>query len=278
MLIKMRNLPVSTLGLFLLLCLPMPAHAEEKPLWEISLGIIGLNTPDYRGSDHRTSYFLPFPYIEYRGKYLTIDDEGARVGIASDKRIKFDFSLAIGPPTKSDENDIRAGMPDLDPTIEIGPQIQILLSEDTVKRKKWRIVLPLRAAFTLNPDNIEHIGNVFAPHVQTDFFTRSNWDIGIAFGPIYATEEYHEYFYGVPQGFDTANRPLYDAKSGYSGSRLTISAQKKFPKYWLVAFARYDTLSGAVFEDSPLVRKDHSFMFGAGISWHIWKSKRMVDR
>jgi len=39
-------------------------------------------------------------------------------------------------------------------------------------------------------------------------------------------------------------------------------------------FARYDRLSGAAFEDSPLVKKKSSFMAGVGIAWVLAEAKR----
>jgi len=56
---------------------------------------------------------------------------------------------------------------------------------------------------------------------------------------------------------------------------LTFVATKRFPKYWLGAFARYDNLSGAKFEDSPLVERDYAVMAGVGIAWIVAKSGRM---
>ena len=37
---------------------------------------------------------------------------------------------------------------------------------------------------------------------------------------------------------------------------------KRFPHYWVGAFLRYDTLRGAVFEDSPLVRQEYYWTRG----------------
>src|SRR3546814_5015082 len=62
--------------------------------------------------------------------------------------------------------------------------------------------------------------------------------------------------------YATADRPAYDAKSGYAGSQFLMSLSKRYPKYWLGAFARWDSLAGAVFADSPLVKRDHYFAAG----------------
>jgi hypothetical protein len=56
-----------------------------------------------------------------------------------------------------------------------------------------------------------------------------------------------------------------------------MSLSKRFPRYWVGAFVRYDTLSGASFADSPLVRSNSYWAAGIGIAWMIGKSSRMVD-
>jgi MipA family protein len=43
--------------------LPQIASCEEKPLWELGVGLALLRLPDYRGSDESRYYLLPFPYI-----------------------------------------------------------------------------------------------------------------------------------------------------------------------------------------------------------------------
>ena len=99
------------------------------------------------------------------------------------------------------------------------------------------------------------------------------WDIGTAVGPIYASEEYHDYYYEVAPAYATPSRPAYDARAGYSGSRLTLTVSRRFAKFWVGAFARYDNLSGAVFADSPLVKKNDAFMAGIGIAWILVQSR-----
>ena len=50
----------------------------------------------------------------------------------------------------------------------------------------------------------------------------------------------------------------------------------RWRRYWVGAFARYDTLKGAVFEASPLVRRDHALMAGFAVAWVFAQSDRLV--
>ena len=52
---------------------------------------------------------------------------------------------------------------------------------------------------------------------------------------------------------------------------------KRFPSYWVGGFVRYDTLSGAVFNDSPLVKRSSYLAGGIAVAWIIGESSRMVD-
>ena len=246
----------------------LPAGAGELPRWEIGLGVGGLSIPDYRGADQRRSYVLPLPYIQYRGDVYRIDREGAHADVFTSDRVKLDVSLNAGPPAKSDRNDARAGMPNLDPSVEAGPSIHIYLARNKTRGRVWSLQLPLRAAAAVNLHHVQRIGWIFAPNLNLDALNlHGDWDLGIAVGPLYASEDYHDYYYEVAPAFATSTRPAYDARAGYSGSRMTLSLSRRFPKFWVGAFARYDNLSGAVFEDSPLVKRKDSFMAGVGIAW-----------
>ena len=52
---------------------------------------------------------------------------------------------------------------------------------------------------------------------------------------------------------------------------------KRFDRYWVGGFVRTDTLDGATFEDSPLVRRKSYVAAGIGVAWVFGQSGRMVD-
>jgi outer membrane scaffolding protein for murein synthesis (MipA/OmpV family) len=94
---------------------------------------------------------------------------------------------------------------------------------------------------------------------------------------MYGSERSHDYFYSVAPQYATASRPAYDAEAGYAGSQVLVSLSKRFPKYWLGAFARWDSLNGAVFADSPLVRQENYFAAGFAIAWVFKESSTLVE-
>jgi outer membrane scaffolding protein for murein synthesis (MipA/OmpV family) len=246
------------------------ASQTDKAKWELGVGVGGLSMPHYRGSDQRADYIAPIPYMRYNGKRLKIDREGGRFYFYNSEEVKVDISLAFALQVDSDDNRARVGMTDLANIIEIGPRIQFNLYQSKDKNLRFRFAAPLRTAYATDFSHTENIGLVFSPYLQLRYFT-SGWESAVSVGPMWASEEYHDYFYEVAPQYVTGTRAAYNAQAGYSGSRLTLILSKRFDKLYLGLFARYDNLSGASFIDSPLIKQNDSFMVGAALSW-VFKS------
>ena len=268
------------LTLVWLMGLPPDAAAETKPLWELGFGFGGLTAPDYRGSDEQRGYLLPVPYIVYRGKVLRVDRSGVYGRLLRTERAKLDLSFDAGVPAKSEKNTARSGMPDLDPTVEVGPSLEVCLWHNCEADRVLQLRMPLRAVFATDFSHVNSAGWVFHPHLNLDIKhigPQGGWNFGMALGPLYASEKNHDYYFQVDPLFATAARPAYDARAGYSGTRLTLALSKRFNDFWIGMFARYDDLSGVEFEDSPLLRVRRSFMAGFGVSWFFAHSATQVE-
>jgi len=251
-------------------------QAEELPRWELGIGVGGLYMSDYRGANERHGYLLPLPYVVYRGDTVTVDREGVRNKVLGSERVRLFLSVTAGLPVNSGKNQARTGMPNLDPTIEMGPSLEIQLWEGQAK-ERFSLELPLRAAVATDLAHFKNIGWVFAPHFDLKlpvFGSNDNGYVEFTLGPLYASNKYHDYYYAVDPVFKTAERDAYDARAGYSGSRFSVGFSRQVGDIWFGAFARYDDLSGAVFADSPLVKDKKSLMIGAGMAYIFAKSKR----
>lgn len=258
---------------------PAPARGEGKPLWELGAGLAALRIPDYRGSDRYRNYLLPYPYVIYRGDILRVDRERISGRLFETDRVLLDVSLYGTVPVKNDDNPDRRGMPDLDPTFEVGPSLNITLLEDRLDRYKLKLILPIRAAFSTDFSSVRHEGWVFHPRLsfeKGDLFSGSGLNLGFSAGPMFADRGYHRYFYTVDPAFATALRSPYDAGGGYSGTTFTAGLNKSFDPLILNAFVSLDLLDGAVFRESPLVKTRTSWMYGFSLSWVFLKSSRMV--
>ncbi len=110
-------------------------------------------------------------------------------------------------------------------------------------------------------------------------FDLAGWrglNLGVAAGPIFQNRKRDAYFYDVPAEFARPDRPAYRSHGGYAGSQLIAALSKRFDRYWVGAFVRADTLSGASFEDSPLVRRRSYVAAGVGVAWVFGQSTEMV--
>ena len=255
------------------------AFAAEKPLWELGAGIGALSLPDYRGSDQSSLYAIPFPYLIYRGEFLKADRNGIRGTLFGSDRIELNLSLGASLPVNSDDNRARQGMPDLQPTVEFGPSLNLNLWRTPDLRTRLDLRLPIRTAVTVK-GGMNEVGWVFSPRLNLDIADvagRPGWNMNVLAGPMVGSERNHDYFYSVAPQYATADRPAFDAKSGYAGSQFMMTLSKRYPKYWLGAFVRQDTLKGAVFADSPLVKREGYFAAGVGIAWILGESSTRVE-
>ncbi len=265
--------------LFTSLCLlgAGQALAEQKPLWEAGAGFAVVDFPDYRGSDERSSYVLPIPYFVYRGEYIKVDRSSVRGRLFESERLKLDISLNGSVPVDSDDNKARAGMEDLEPTVQIGPILKYHWWQSPDNKLQLDIRLPIRAVIS---SEIEHVGWVFQPRLNLDIVDPlgySDWKLGLLTGPIFSDSKYHNYFYGVEPQFARPDRPAYRADGGYAGSQIIAALSKRFPRMWTGGFIKLDTVDNAAFEDSPLVKKKNNFTAGFAISWVLKVSDRLVD-
>jgi MipA family protein len=252
---------------------------DELPLWEAGAGVAAIDFPDYRGSDERTTYLLPFPYVVYRGEFLKADRDRVRGLFFRSDRIELNISVSGSVPVDSSENSARRGMPDLDPTAEIGPSLELALYRGPGDDLRLDLRLPVRAVIASDFSLVYDVGWVFEPQLNLDLRNTAlgeDWKIGLALGPLFGDRRYHGYFYGVAPQYANATRDAYAAPGGYGGVQAIGALSRRFPGYWIGAFARWDTLRGAAFEASPLVRRDQSFSIGVAVAWMLGESARRV--
>jgi len=65
-------------------------------------------------------------------------------------------------PVKSADNRARQGMPDLDPTLEIGPSLNLFLLHSELKKTYLDLRLPVRPVIDINA---KYLGYVFQPQL-----------------------------------------------------------------------------------------------------------------
>jgi outer membrane protein len=248
------------------------AHAEEQPLWELGAGVGVLSLPHYRGSDQSHVWWLPVPYVIYRGDLLRADRDGARARLLEAENDEINLSFSASAPTRSEDNRAREGMDDLAPTVEVGPVWNHTLTRGEHRRLELRV--PLRAVFSVE-SGPRHLGWISTPHVNLDQ-SLGDWNLGLLTGPVFADRRLHHYFYGVNAHEATATRPAYQARGGYAGWQSTIAASRQAGNMWLGVFAKLDQVAGSAMGDSPLVRDRAQWSAGVAVSWIFARSATLV--
>ena len=253
---------------------------SARPLWELGLGVAGLQLPDYRGSDQSRRYLLPLPYVVYRGSWLKADRDGARALLFDSERAKVDLSVAASRPARSRDNTARAGMPDLPGTAEIGPNLNLVMARNVAQRWKLELRLPLRAAFSVQRSPA-FVGATFSPNLNLDLGGAGGsgsgaWNLGLLTGPLFADRAYNRRFYAVDPAYANATRPAYQAHGGYAGWQALAATSRRIGNTWYGGFLRYDNLRGTAFDDSPLLRQRSALTFGLGVSWILATSSTLV--
>ena len=249
-----------------------PAARAAQPLWEAGLGAGVLRLPHYRGSDQSHDWLLPVPYVAYRGDIIKADREGARAVLLDTERVDFDVSLAATAPTRSSENDARQGMPDLAATVELGPNLNATLARGAW----WKLQLraPVRAAMTIE-SNPRMVGWLASPNLNID--TKINgWNAALLGGPLFGSRSFNGYYFDVAPEFATPSRPAYRAPGGFGGWRLIGSTSRRIGRLWMGGFVSADTVRGAVYDNSPLMRKHGTLAFGFAASWVFAESTEQV--
>ncbi len=255
--------------LVLILASPLFANDHKLPRLEIGASLATLNIPNYRGSAHSSSHIFVLPYVKYRGEQLKVD-EGVQNIMFDSPNLVLSLSANGTLPVDGD-NPERVGMPELDATLEIGPSLDYRIS--STNSGEWWIELPLRLAFTIN-SKLEHVGQVFQPRIVWRKPARKlyQWKLRASLGAVYASDAFHDYYYSVTTDQALPDRPAYDANAGFSGIRGSFSYSRRYGQLWLGGFVRYDSLSGAVVEDSPLISDNSAWMAGLALGWIFYES------
>ncbi len=275
----MKKLVLSTSVVSSLLCLSVAsAQTELKPQWEAGAGFAAIDFPMYRGSNERRSYLLPIPYFVYRGDTVQINRERVRGLIFKRDRVEMDISVNGSVPAKGAI--ARQGMPDLDPTLEVGPSLNVHLYYSEDRKSNFDVRMPVRGAVASDFKHVQPVGWLFQPQLDADFLDvgHSGWNIGLVGGLVFSDQRYNQYFYNVAPQYATAARPAYAVGGGYAGTQCIFAFNKRRQDgRWMGGFMKWDNLNGAVFADSPLVKTRQYFTVGFAVTWTLDKSDKMVE-
>jgi outer membrane scaffolding protein for murein synthesis (MipA/OmpV family) len=254
---------------------------EGKPLWEFGFVNVSARLPHYRGSDEYRWYILPLPYLIYRGEFIQSDREGVKGVFYKSKYLETNISLFGNPPVEGN-NEAREGMPDLDALFEMGPALKWFFMGRDPKNTLY-LRLAIRMACSIGFDDGMDIayqglhGGVNLIYNNRSLFKNHMLSFGLNAGIDFTDSELNSYFYDVQRQYVRPGREFYESNGGYAGFFLAATLQKRLTENLSLGFySRWENISGAVFEDSPLVRAKNNFVVGSAIIWKIAVSKKRV--
>lgn len=271
-----------------LLCLVLPIMAaaddsagepEAKPLWEFALAGYGLYGPVYPGSAQSEGNFLPLPFPIYRGKFLRLgedSDKPIRGRLFRSDRVHLDLDMDFNFGSKSQDIDARIGMPDLDPLIELGPELELKFTNQPLRNGNIFMALQMRGAVSLDGLSPDWRGLSFSPELRyVRHLEKEGSRLKLRITPSFATQEYMKYYYQVDPEFANAQRPAYQASSGYLGTTLGLSVHHPLTDAFEVrAGVRIGLLQGARNEASPLFTDDTTQSVYVAFLYKFWASSR----
>ncbi len=251
---------------------------ELKPLWEAGLGGFAGAVADYPGSNQYRVRGLPLPFFIYRGDLFKSDANGPRLQKSSGI-VEWELSGG-GSLASNSKGGARAGMPDLDYLLEVGPKAKITIAKPT-DTSRLTVDVAVREAVSTNfSSRFRSQGALLAPDIAYEERTilGSQWSGRASIGVQFATASLQRYYYEVEPQYARADRPAYDARAGYLGTTLTLSAFRQVTRSFTVFVGLdLDNYAGAANVDSPLLRTRNDLGAAVGFAWSIGQSKQMVN-
>lgn len=237
---------------------------------EAGFGMSVTSVPHYVGSDEAEQFYLPFPYLRYRSEKLTIDRNLIQGNLWQSGHWSLEISLGGAVKVDSDKSQARQGMDDLDFIIEAGPALHYYFLGSRSQGNAMFLELPIRIASSTDFTQAGYRGVTFNPRLiwrREYFINKYEVRPQVSLGLRSASSHYHSYIYGVKSDFVTGDRSQYKAEQGYGGWQMGYSTAVLWSDWMAAGFIRYVNISGAVFEDSPLVKTHTSVIAGMVLAY-----------
>ena len=243
---------------------------EDSATWSLGVGVAAGAYPHYPGSRQSETVIAPFPYAEYHSDRIDLDRDGFAAKLFQSERFTLDLSVNGALPVSANKNALRSDMDDLELMIELGPQLEITLA--SWSHSILRFDIPVRANFELTTSHAPNsVGWSSDPRIHFEQ-NYANWEWEIDVGAQWGSQSYQEVFYTVAAKDVTATRPLYQAKSGLLGWRLSATVERRIGDWIVLGYLRQMDLGSAANQGSPLMGQN-SYLAGGAAVIYMFKSR-----
>lgn len=268
----MRSLCQKSLSVLAFAAAAVPSLAQEPDglsLWEVGAVGFAVSQQAYPGASARVNRGLALPFLIYRGEFLRVDRASAGIRAFRTPTVEVDVGVAASFGSRSEDIEVRRGMPDLGTLVEFGPRLKWNIGPGP-GNGRFRAEFPLRGVFDLN-EHLAHKGMAFEPELIFERRARGGWRYSTSIGAVWGDRRLADTFYGVAPIYAMAGRNAYVADSGLITWRLSASVSRNLsPDLRLFGFARADSVKGAANESSPLVQQKTGASVGLGLTY-TWK-------
>ncbi|WP_372627462.1 MipA/OmpV family protein [Arsukibacterium sp.] len=242
--------------------------ATDLPLWEAGLLGLSIQQLAYPGSNEQVQRNFVLPYLIYRGDFFRADRDNVGLRAYKSQTLELDVGFAAALGASDGDIPVRQGMPELGTLVEAGPRMRWTIN-DNIWGSRLRLDLPLRAAFDVE-EGMRYSGISFEPALFADVTTLQDLSYTFGVSALFGSEKLTDRFYQVTELFAQSGRPEFDAKPGLIALRFTGAISKKFSSNWRgFSFARYETVTSAKNQHSPLVVQNGGWSVGIGATY-IW--------
>lgn len=249
---------------------------DKKPTvseFELGLGYGYGVIADYPASDEYSRKSLLLPLVIYRGDVLKSDqDEGTRAELFKSRELEINLSFGARFNNESEDNKARNNMPNLNYIFETGPSLNY---------KLWKAPLigsltfqvPLRLTFETNFKRSDFLGFVFEPELrfQKLGFLIPNLTATTAASVEFFSERVANYYYQVEDIYATQDRPVYNAKGGFSTLSMGQSFLYDYNRFNFIFGATYSYYGKSENKGSPLFKSDTNTSVFAAIAWFFYQ-------
>jgi len=240
------------------------------------IGATRLEFPHYPGSDQRHTVVLPFPYVTYYSERVEVDGGNLQGRFWQGERFSLDVSSAGALRVDADDNEAREGMDDLGWLAEVGTALRYSPRWTPSDPREWqyRLNLPLRQAIELDGISSSRRGYTLAPdiEVQRHFgHEDQRWEFQGRLSARFASQDYHEHFYGVGANDATTSRPAYQAEAGLTAYVASVGLAWRQDNWWMGGFVRHEDFSDSVVRESPLLLDRRQQSIGLSVAYILGK-------
>lgn len=253
-------------------------HKTDEALWEYGFGIGYTRLEHYPASSEQYHLTAGFPTFEYRGEILRADDrDGARAFLFKGEKSAIEFSGALFPMLRSDDDSLRAGMPDIPWAIAIGPQFVYQLSPDIDFKIGTFQVITTDFSRTHLSGYLGQLKLVSSKkwemaegHLLPAFETTSKFSWTLKGGD----SQFLGLYFDVHQENVKPNRLAYESNPGFLGQELSFLQSAKSGRTSLYAGISVSDDSGSANRKSSLHQNDLNWTGLIGLTYILGESSR----